>query len=81
MDDDLQARIQHEIAELRAAYPRISAFHAALDHWYEGADALYSLGLDIRWPQHQSLISGGARNSAYAAVRAAFDAAAKHLAA
>ena len=80
MDDDLQARIQHEIAELRAAHPRITAFHAALEQWFEGTDARYSLGLDIRWPQHQSLISSEARSSAYAAVRAAFDAAAKQLA-
>jgi hypothetical protein len=80
MDDDLQARIQHEIAELRAAYPRITGCRAALDEWKEGADTRCSLRLDLRLPQHQSLISGEPRNSAYAALRAAFDAAAQHLA-
>lgn len=75
MDDSLQARMQHEIAELRAAYPRITGCHAALDEWREGADSRYALRLDIRWPQHQSLISGAAKADAYAALHAAFAAA------
>ena len=77
--ESLQARIQHEIAELRAAYPRISACHATLDEWHEEQGALYALRLDIRWPQHQSLLSGPGRDSADKAVDAAFDAAARHL--
>jgi hypothetical protein len=79
MDDDLHARIQHEIAELRAAYPRIDACHATLDEWHEGSVVRHALQLDIRWPQHQSLISGPARDNAHAALRAAFDLAGRQL--
>lgn len=77
--DSLRARIQHAIADLRAAYPRISACHATLDEWHEGSASRHALRLDIRWPQHQSLISGPARDSADEAVRAAFDAATRLL--
>jgi hypothetical protein len=75
----LQARIEHGIAELRAAYPRITQCRAALDCWREGAAERHSLRLDIRWPQHQSLVSGPGRDSAEAAVQAAFDTAARSL--
>jgi hypothetical protein len=71
--DSLQARIQHSIAELRGAYPRITVCHATLEHWHEGSKARWALQLDIRWMQHQSLISGPARRSDREAVRAAFD--------
>jgi len=77
--DSLQARIQHAIADLRAAFPRIGACHAALEDWHEGAEARYSLRLDIRWPQHQSIVSGPVRASAEQAVQAAFDKAARSL--
>ena len=77
--DGLQAGIEHRIAELRAAYPRISACHATLEDWHEGAEPRYSLGLDIRWPQHQSLIAGPACASAGQAVAAGFDKAARTL--
>ena len=78
-DDSLQARIQHGIADLRAAHPRITACHAALDRWREGAAARHSLRLDIRWPQHQSLVSGPARDSPEEAVQAAFEMAVRSL--
>ena len=74
--DTLQAGIEHRIAELRAAHPRIAVCHATLDEWHEDAGPRYALRLDIRWPQHQSLISGPARASAEQAVQAAFDLAA-----
>lgn len=78
--DSLQAPIRHDIAELRGNHPRITACHATLEDWYEGMQARHSLRLDIRWPQHQSLISGPARDSAEEAVHAAFDLATGSLA-
>jgi hypothetical protein len=71
--DSMQARIQHGIAELRGAYPRITLCHAALQSWREGAQARHSLWLDIRWPQHQSIISGPACDGADEALRAGFE--------
>jgi len=71
--DTPQAEIELRIAELRAAHPRISVCHASLDEWHEDAGARHALRLDIRWPQHQSLVSGPARPSARAAVEAAFE--------
>jgi hypothetical protein len=80
MDESLHARIQHEIAELRAAYPRIAHCHGALEDWDEGGERRYAMRLDIRWPQHQTLLTGGAHPDPYSALRAAFDAAARHIA-
>jgi hypothetical protein len=77
--DGLRAGIEHRIAELRAAYPRISACQAMLEDWHEGAEPRYSLRLDIRWPQHQSLVSGPACASADEAVDAAFELARRSL--
>ena len=75
----LQADIEHGIAELRAAHPRIGVCHATLDEWHEDAGPRHALRLDIRWPQHQSLVSGPARPSAWAAVQAGFELAARTL--
>ena len=73
MDRDmLQARLEHEIAELRGAFPRVESCHSALMQWKDSEQARYSLGLDIRWPQHQVLVSGPAQPSADTAVEAAF---------
>lgn len=80
MDESLNARIQHEIAALRAAYPRVSHFHGVLEDRDDGGERRYALRLDIRWPQHQALVSSGERADPYAALRCAFDAAARHLA-
>jgi len=77
--DGLQTGIEHRIAELRAAHPRISFCRATLEDWREDGEARYSLGLDIRWPQHQSLIGGPSRASAGQAVDAGFDKAARTL--
>lgn len=77
--DTLQAGIEHRIAELRAAHPQITVCHATFDEWHESAGPCYALRLDIRWPQHQSLVSGPARASAPAAVQAAIEAAAREL--
>ena len=71
----LQARIEHESAELRALYPRIKDCHTALVRWTGASGDHLSLHLDIRWPQHQTLVSGPARDSAAAAVEAGFHAA------
>ena len=77
--ETLQADIEHGIAELRAAYPRIAVCHATLDEWHEDAGSRHALRLDIRWPQHQSLMSGPARPSTRAAVQAGFELAAQTL--
>ena len=71
--DGLRAEIEHRIAELCAAHPRISHCAARMENWREGGTPRYALGLDIRWPQHQTLLSGPARASAEDAVEAAFD--------
>lgn len=70
MKSDAQACIEHEVAELRGAYPRLTACHTALRNWFDG-EAHYSLWLDLRWAQHQSIVSGPARGSAEQAVEAA----------
>ena len=70
--ESVQGRIEHEIAELRGAFPRIESCHSALVQWKDGEQARYSLGLDIRGPQHQALVSGPAQASIEAAVEAAF---------
>jgi hypothetical protein len=70
--DSVQARIEHEIAELRGAFPALESCQSALVQWAEGAEARWSLGLDIRAPQHQTLVSGPAQPTPEAAVEAAF---------
>ena len=77
--DALPADLEHRIAELRAAYPRISECRAALEHWSDGARARHALRLDLRWPQHQSLVSGPACDNPEAALQAGFDAARRSL--
>jgi hypothetical protein len=77
--DSLQARIEHETAELRALYPYITDCHSAMIQWKEGADSRYSVRLDIRWAQHQTLISGEAKDGASAALAAGFEAARRQL--
>ena len=80
MDRDLlQARLEHEIAELRGAFPRIDSCHSALMQWKDGEQDRFSLGLDIRGPQHQTLLSGPAQATAEAAVQAAFRVAREQL--
>ena len=74
-------RIEHEIAELRTAYPQITGAHAVLEAWEERLDRHYALLVDIRLPQHQSVVSGGVKENAYAAMRAGFDAAHERMAA
>ena len=81
MDDNLQARIEHEIAELRTAYPQITGAHAVLEHWAEEPEQRYALLVDVRLPQHQSVVSSGVKDSAYAAMRAGFEAAHERMAA
>ena len=77
--DSLQGRIEHEIAELRGAFPRVESCLSALVQWKDGEQERYSLDLDIRWPQHQTLVSGPAQASADAAVEAALRAAREQL--
>jgi|SoiMethySBSTD1v2_1073268.scaffolds.fasta_scaffold170572_5 hypothetical protein len=81
MKSDAHARIEHEMAELRGAYPRLATCHSALRTWYEGGAPRHSLWLDLRWPDHQSIVSGPASDSAEQAVQAGFDKAREVLAA
>ena len=70
--DSVQARIEHESAELRARCPYVTDCRSALIQWNNAGKKRYSLSLDIRWPQHQTLISGEAMDDAGAAIAAAF---------
>jgi hypothetical protein len=70
--ESLQARIEHESAELRALYPHIKDCQAALRRWSDAEGVHHSLHLDIRWPQHQSLVSGEAHADAAVAIEAGF---------
>ena len=75
----VQARIEHETAQLRSLHPRITACHTALVQWRDGDATRYSLHLDMRWPQHQTLVSGEARDTPEAAIEAALQAAKEQL--
>lgn len=75
----VQARIEHESAELRALYPHVRHCHAALLGWREPAGTRYALRLDIRWPDHQTLLSGEAQDEPGAAITAGFRAAIERL--
>jgi len=70
--DSVQARIEHESAELRTRYPQITDCRTALVQWNDAGKKRYSLKLDIRWPEHQTLLSGEAMDDAGAAIAAAF---------
>jgi hypothetical protein len=71
--ETLHARIEHRIAELRAAFASIEACRASLEHWQENGEPRHALQLELRRPQQQTLVSGPARTSAEAAVQAAFE--------
>jgi hypothetical protein len=79
MKSEAQASIEHEVAELRGDYPRVTSCQSALRTWMEDGMPRHSLWLDIRWPQHQSIVSGPARGTVDAAVRAALEQAARVL--
>lgn len=79
MKNDTQARIEHEIAELRGAYPRITSCQSAFRSWFEDGAPRHSLWLDIRWPEHQSIVSGPASESVEQALQAGFEKARAHL--
>ena len=70
--ESLQARIEHEGGELRALYPHIKTCDTALVRWTDAAGPHYSLRIDVRWPNHQTLVCGEARDSAEAAIDAGF---------
>ena len=69
----LQASLNCRIADLRSAYPRITVCHAALQTVRDGARVRHSLWLDLRWPEHQSIVSGPVRESVEDALQAGFD--------
>lgn len=73
MHSDTPARIEHEIAELRGAYPHITHCHSALRSWFEDGAPRHSLWLEVRWPEHQSIVSGPACDSIERALQAGFD--------
>ena len=70
--DSVHARIEHESADLRARYPHVTACNTALVQWDEAGKKRYSLRLDLRWPEHQTLLNGDAMDDAGAAIAAAF---------
>lgn len=73
--ESLHARIEHETAELRALHPYVRDCHAALVRWSDADGVHHSLHLDVRWPQHQTLVGGEPRSDAAAAIEAGFRAA------
>jgi hypothetical protein len=77
--DSVHARIEHETADLRARHPQVTDCHTALVQWNDGGERRYSLMLDIRSPNRQTLVSGEARDSADAAIDAAFRTAKERL--
>jgi hypothetical protein len=77
--ETLDARIQLELVELQARCPQISACRSTLDEWQEDGDSRYALRLDIRWPEHQTLVSGAAKDNPLGALRAALEAAERQL--
>lgn len=77
--ETLQARIHHELAEFQACFPQIRACRSTLDEWQDEDGSHYALRLDIRWPEHQTLLSGEAKDNPLGAVRAALDAARRQL--
>ena len=77
--DSVQARIEHQTADLRTLYPYIKDCHSALVRWKTDGEERYSLNLDIRWPQHQALVAGESKDSAVAAIAAGFDAARRRV--
>jgi len=77
--ESLQAQIHHEVAEFQARFPQISACRTTLEEWKEEGASRYSLRLDIRWPQHQTLVSGEAKDDPLGAVRAALESARRQL--
>jgi hypothetical protein len=77
--DSLRARIEHETAEMRVLHPYVTHCHPALVEWNDAGVRRYSLALDIRWPQHQTLVSGEAEDSAEAAISTAFHSARQRL--
>jgi len=81
MKSDTHARIEHETAELRGAYPRLTSCHSALRSWAEDGVPRHSLWLDLRWREHQSIVSGPASASAEEALQAGFAKAREVLAA
>lgn len=77
--DSLDALIAHESAALREAFPQVSWCRAQLETLSEGEARRYSVLLDIRLPEHQSLISGKSKHDTHAAVYAAFEEARRQL--
>jgi hypothetical protein len=69
----------YERVHQRALYPHIKDCHTAMIHWTDGEGSHYSLRLDVRWPQHQTLVSGEAKDDAAAALAAGFHAARERL--
>jgi hypothetical protein len=70
--DSFQAELEHEIGELRGAFPRVTAVRAELDEVREYDSRRFAVRLDIRWPEHQALLSGPACGAPLDALHAAF---------
>ncbi|HEX6528408.1 MAG TPA: hypothetical protein VF004_01225 [Burkholderiales bacterium] len=79
-NEGLPAELGHRIAELRARHPRVHSCEALIEDWQEDGETRHAVRLDIRWPQHQHLVSGPARAGAAQALQAAFEKATEQLA-
>jgi len=77
--ESLQAQIHHEVAEFQARFPQITACRSTLDEWLEEGRCRYALRLDIRWPEHQTLVSGEAQDSPLGAAHSALESARRQL--
>jgi hypothetical protein len=77
--DSIRARIEHEVAELRAHHPEMTSCDTAFSRRAEAGATRYSLYLDMRWPQRQILLPGPAMAEAGAAIDAAFQEARRRI--
>lgn len=70
--ESIRARIEHEVAELRARHPEMTRCDTAFSRRTEDGAMRYSLYLDMHWPRSQILLPGPAMQDAGAAIDAAF---------
>jgi hypothetical protein len=75
----LEARIRNAVAELAGLYPQLSACHVAAEKVAPGPAEAFCVRLDLRFPEHQSLLNGEPCASLDLAIRSAFNAAKRRL--
>jgi hypothetical protein len=75
----LEARIRDAVAGLADLCPQLSACHVVAEKAAPGGCEAFCVRLDLRLPEHQSLLNGEPCASLDLAIRGAFDAARKRL--